>query len=163
MLLANALLLLELRTRTIRTIHKGAEEFCRKVVSRQMKSGPAWEQSSKPRPKASLRKGFPQRGQAAEWPAPSVGGLPPPPFSRLAFGLSLEFCSQACPDFVCRKNTFREPPDLIAYHNIIALDPVLNHSQQKAERSDQIWVAHLIFLRVLAWKDTSGPTPTRKL
>ena len=44
------------------------------------------------RPKASLHKGFPQRGWAAERSTPFVGGGPrPPPLWRLAFGLFLEF------------------------------------------------------------------------
>ena len=39
------------------------------------------------RPKASLHKGFPQRGRAATRPAPFVGGgRRPPPLWRLAFG-----------------------------------------------------------------------------
>ena len=47
----------------------------------------AWEHNSQLRPKASLHKGVPQRGRAVERPAT---------FSkRLAFGVSLEFCSQA--------------------------------------------------------------------
>jgi hypothetical protein len=40
--------------------------------------------------------GFPQRGRAAERPATFVGGgRRPPPLWRLAFGLSLGFCSKA--------------------------------------------------------------------
>ena len=48
--------------------------------------------NSKNRPKASLHKGFPQRGWAAERPTPFVGGgQRPPPLWRLAFDLFLEF------------------------------------------------------------------------
>ena len=70
----------------------------------------AWEQISTLRPEASLHKGFPQRGRAAEQPAPFVGGgRRPPPLLRLAFGLTLEFCSQISFEEtpLCEKNLLR--------------------------------------------------------
>ena len=94
----------------------------------------AWEQNSQLRPKASLHKGFPQRGRAAERPAPFVGGgRRPPPLWRLAFGLSLEFCSQACKS-ICIQFMLANPGNQM--HGIrCILGPQLRPKQAEQNRT----------------------------
>ena len=58
----------------------------RRVFVRKMKPGHAWERNLKLPPKASLHKGFPQTGP------------------------SLDFCSQASPNFICRNKTVPTNP-----------------------------------------------------
>jgi hypothetical protein len=79
------------------TFHLSPDEVAEGFLSQRLfVELDALEQNSILRPKAGLCEGFPQRGRAAERPAPFVGGgRRPPPLWRLALGLSLESCSQA--------------------------------------------------------------------